>query len=147
MALATKDIRVGYELPPLVLTISPEKVNLFSNRTIPRGDPQGKSIVNIHTSEEMAKSAGLPGIVVEGLQVYASISKLMTNFFGEGWVRGGKLSVTFIKIMMPGDTITIKAVVKEKTPEDSATRITLDVWCENQESEKTVVGMASGLVK
>ncbi len=147
MALATKDITIGYELSPLVLTISPEKVNLFSNRAVPRGSPQGKPMTSIHTSEKVAKDAGLPGIVIEGLQVCAYISKLMTNFFGEGWVRGGKLSVTFIKIMMPSDTITIKAAVKEKTPEDSAIRITLEIWCENQESEKTVVGTASGLVK
>ena len=146
MALATRDIKVGYEVVPVILRISQEKMNLFSNRTAPRDDPLGKSAPNIHTSEEMAKSVGFPGTVTEGLQICASISKLMTNFFGEGWIRGGKLSVNFIGIMGPGDTITIKGIVKEKTPEDSAIRITLDVWCENQRGEKTIVGVASGLV-
>ena len=146
MAGAMKNIEIGYEVSPVVLEMTQEKMNLFSNRTIPRGNPQGVSGPNIHTDNEIARRVGLPGTVAEGLQVFASISKLMTNLFSEGWLKGGKLSVSFINIMSPGDTLTIKGVVKDKTTEGSATRVTLDVWCENQNGDKTIVGVASGLV-
>jgi len=148
MALATRDIKVGYEVTPITLTISRQKIKLFSTRTTPRGDPLGeKWAPNIHISEEMAKSIGFPDTVPEALQMFAYMSKFMASFFGEGWVRGGKLSTNFIRLIMPGDTITIKGVVKERTPEDSAIRITLEVWCENQRGEKAIVGVASGLVR
>jgi acyl dehydratase len=54
--------------------------------------------------------------------------------------------VAFIKPVYVGDRLTVHGVVKEKRPEDGATRVVVDVWCENQHGEKTAAGTASGLV-
>ena len=71
----------------------------------------------------------------------------MLDFFEKGWIQGGKLDVSLVKSIFPGDTITVKGTVREKVQEGKFTRIVLDVWLENQSGEKATVGTASGLVE
>jgi acyl dehydratase len=44
-----------------------------------------------------------------------------------------------------GDRLTVHGVIKEKLQEGDATRVVVEVWCENQDGVKTAVGTASGL--
>jgi hypothetical protein len=37
-------------------------------------------------------------------------------------------------------------VVKETQPEGDRTRVLVEVWCENQDGDKTAVGTASALI-
>jgi hypothetical protein len=37
--------------------------------------------------------------------------------------------------------------VKDLRPEADATRVVVEVWCENQHGQKTAVGTASGLLR
>jgi acyl dehydratase len=48
--------------------------------------------------------------------------------------------------VLAGDRLTVHGVVKETRAEGAATRVVVDVWCENQDGEKTAVGTASGLL-
>ena len=48
--------------------------------------------------------------------------------------------------MWPDDEIITKGIVREKIAEGDAIRLFLEVWCENQHSEKVIVGTASGFV-
>ena len=137
MALANKETKVGCEISPVTKEITLEKMRLYS------GWPEKK---NIHTDFEAAKRAGLPGPIAQGLMSAANISEMLTRFFGEGWMREGKLSVSFINIVQPGDTVTAKGTVKDKLEEGPQVRLVLDVWCENQHGVKVTVGTASGLV-
>lgn len=136
MAVATKTMEVSQELPPLRKEISLDRMRLFTSWTN----------LNIHTDWDVAKKAGLPTPVAQGLMSHAYISEMLTNFFGESWLKGGKLSVTFIRYTVPGDIITARGVLREKVREGSAIRFNCEVWCENQAGEKTVVGTASALV-
>jgi hypothetical protein len=43
------------------------------------------------------------------------------------------------------ETYAVHGTVVDKTPENGATRITVEVWVENQHGDKTMVGTASGL--
>ena len=52
-----------------------------------------------------------------------------------------------VKPIFPGDTITIRGVVRDTVPEGKFTRIMLDVWLEKQDGEKATAGTASGLVE
>ena len=94
----------------------------------------------------VAKKAGLPAPIGQGLMSQAYISEMMTNFFGTTWLRGGKLAISFIAYTVPGDIITTKGVVREKAADGSAVRFNCEVWCENQAGQKTVAGTASALV-
>ena len=55
------------------------------------------------------------------------------------------MSVSFIKPVVVGDTLTVRGRVKSRETEGDDVRVTVEVWCENQDGVKTMVGTASGL--
>lgn len=136
MAIARKTMEVGQELASLKKEISLDRLRLFS----------GWTNRNIHTDWEYAEKGGLPAPIAQGLMSHAYLSEMLTNFFGESWLKGGKLSVAFLHYTLPGDIITAKGVVRNKTTEGSAVRFEVEVWCENQSGKKTVTGTATVLV-
>ena len=136
MAVANKQMEVGQELPPLKKEVALDRMRLFT----------GWVNRNIHTDLEWAKKAGLSAPIAQGLMSHAFLSEMLTSFFGETWLKGGKLSVSFARYVVPGDTITAKGVIREKVVEGSSVIFTADVWCENAMGEKTTVGTATARV-
>ena len=129
-------IAIGQELPSLVKEISQRKIDAYSG-VRPR---------SIHTDEAWARRKGFRAPLAQGMMSTAYISEMMTKLLGAGFVKGGTISVAFIKPVYVGDRLTVRGVIQEKRSENGATRIVVDVWCENQHGEKTAVGIASGLV-
>lgn len=100
---------------------------------------------NYHTDRDMARALGFPDIVVQGMMTLCFLSGLMTREFGEGWLRGGKMSVALVNVVWCGDAVTARGAVREEHPEGKRTRVALDVWCEKPDGTKVVVGAASAL--
>jgi acyl dehydratase len=100
---------------------------------------------NYHTNREMARALGFPDIVVQGMMALCFLSGLLTKEFGEGWYRGGKMSVNLVNVVWCEDTIAARAKVREETIEGASTRAHLDVWCEKADGTKVVVGAASAI--
>jgi acyl dehydratase len=142
MTKAHKALEIGYEIDPVSYDITQDKINAYSRYVF-----GGKDTKNIHTDDETARKAGLPRALAQGRYPIGYLSERMLNFFGRGWIQGGKLEVTLVKGIYPGDTITIKGKIREKIPEGNLTRLVLDVWLEKQDGEKATVGTASGLVE
>lgn len=134
---AYERIPMGAQVTPLCKSVTFEQMCVYT----------GMDRKTFHTDLEYSKSLGLPAPIAQGMMSACYISELMTRFFGYGWRRGGKMSVYFIKAVYAGDVLYVSGSVKEKIPEDDATRIILDVWCENQAGTKVTVGTASGLVR
>jgi acyl dehydratase len=134
--IVRRSMDVGQMLPPVQKDVTFENIRLFSmwsNR-------------NIHTDWEVAIKGGLPAPIAQGLMSHAYLCEMLTRFFGKNWLQGGKIDVKFIQYTLPGDVVTAKGVVKEKTEEGSAVRFNCEIWCESLSGEKTVVGTASCLV-
>ncbi len=142
MIKAHKDLDIGDEIDPVTYEITQEKINIYSRYVF-----HGKDTKNIHTDDEIARSAGLPRALAQGRYPVGYISERMMDFFGKGWVQGGNLEVSLVKGIFPGDTITVKGIITEKIPEGDAIRLVLDVWLENQAGEPATAGIASGLVE
>jgi hypothetical protein len=70
------------------------------------------------------------------------------EFFGEGWVVGGKADLTVARPTFVNEFLTSKGFVKgaELMP-DGSIRLICEVWVENQTGEKKVVGTVAGIVK
>jgi acyl dehydratase len=100
---------------------------------------------SIHTDEDWARQRGFRAPLAQAMMSTAYVSEMMTRFLGTGFVKGGTVSMVFIKPVYAGDRLTVRGMVKEKSPEGGATRVVVEVWCENQHGEKTAVGTASGL--
>ncbi len=142
MIKAHKELDIGDEIDPVTYEITQEKINIYSRYVF-----HGKDTKNIHTDDEIARSAGLPRALAQGRYPVGYISERMMDFFGQGWVQGGKIEVSLVKGIFPGDTITVKGIITEKIPEGDAVRLVLDVWLENQAGEPATAGIASGLVE
>jgi|SRR5882724_8160518 len=101
---------------------------------------------NYHTNREMAQALGFPDIVVQGMMSLCFISGLLTDEFGDGWHRGGKMSVSLVNVVWCEDVITSRAKVRSEVAEGARRRLHLDVWCEKTDGTKVVVGAASVVV-
>ena len=130
-----KRLEVGEELPPLVKTIVQRQIDCYS----------GVRPHSIHTDEEWARSRGFKAPLVQAMMSTGYVSQMMMQLAGRGFVKGGAMSVSFIKPVYVGDTLTVRGRIKSREPEGRATRVTVEVWCENQEGVKTMVGTASGI--
>lgn len=144
MTIITKDTTEGREFSGNPKPVTDEKVLLFSGGS--RHDPDFPK-KTIHTSLEFAKSCGLSKRAASGAMFEGYLVELMVNLLGEGWLNHGKMSLTFIAVVEPGDTLVTKAVVQSRHAEDSKIRFVFEVWCENQHGNKVVVGTATGLVQ
>ena len=97
----------------------------------------------IHAQEDVGKETGLGGALMQGGQLVAYLNQMMTSNFGEAYLRGGEIAVSFIKPVRPGDVVTTKGSVQEIRPEGTRSRVVCEDWLENQAGEKTTVGTAS----
>ena len=129
------EAKIGDELPTLEKPIVQRRIDCYS-------PVRPKSI---HTDAEWAREKGFRGPLAQAMMSTAYVSQLMVDFAGEGFVKGGRMSVSFIKPVVVGDTLTVHGRVKSREDEGGRTRVTVEVWCENQDGVKTMVGTASGL--
>ena len=136
MATTTTSATIGQGLPALVKEIPQRRIDAYS----------GVRPNYIHSDATFAKTKGFPAPLAQAMMSTAYVSELMTRFVGAGFVKGGRMAMTFIKPVLAGDTLTVHGIVKERQPEGARTRVVVEVWCENQHGEKTAVGTASGLL-
>jgi len=100
---------------------------------------------NYHTNREMARALGFPDIVVQGMMALCFLSGLLTRELGEGWLRGGKMSVNLVNVVWCDDVVAARAKLREETREGDRIRLHFDAWCEKEDGTKVVVGTASGV--
>jgi acyl dehydratase len=128
-------LEVGESLPTTTKTIKQRQIDCYS----------GVRPNSIHTDPEWAQKKGFRVPLAQAMMSTAYVSQMMVNFLGAGFVRGGKLSVAFIKPVLAGDTLTVHGMIKSREQDGKRTRVTVECWCENQDGIKTMVGTASGL--
>jgi len=129
----TSETPLGFELPPVSKQLSVEMFKSSGEKTI-------------HNDQTAAQREGLPAPVAVGPQVAALIFRMMRSYFEEGWFKGGKGSLTFRRPIFSADFATAKGIVKEKHLEGDKVRLVCEVWVQNQEGIKAIVGTCSGLV-
>ena len=134
-----KNLEPGDALPERTHRVEWEDILKF-NRYV----TGGVDTKNIHTDDEVARKAGLPRAVATGRHPVSFITELMVDHLGVGFITGGEVEVSFVKLIFPGDVLTLKAVLKEKTPDGDAARYLFDVSLVNQEGAAVTVGTAGG---
>jgi hypothetical protein len=132
---ASKDLPVGYELEPITKKITLDKTRIYE------GWPASRSR---HCDYDAAHATGLPAPNINGALVAGVLGELFIKFFGENYI-GGTLSFNLIRQVQVGDELTARGTVREKVTGPGGTRLHLDVWLDNQNGDKVLVGKASGL--
>jgi acyl dehydratase len=94
----------------------------------------------IHTDDETALAVGLEGVIAHGMLSMAFLGEYLCWLAGPESVR--RLSVRFVEMVRPGDTLTCRGRLIERTTSDAVKRLQLEVWTENQRAERVTVGDA-----
>lgn len=88
----------------------------------------------IHTIDEEATKAGLPGIIAHGMWTMGNLAKLFTTYYEEGFIQD--YSIRFRGMVFLNDVVTLKAELKER----DENLLKFDVLAENQEGKPVLKG-------
>lgn len=130
-------LNVGDEIPLVVKNVTQEKIDRYADASGDRNP--------LHIDPEFAKNTMYGGTIAHGMLTLAYVSEMMTRAFGKGWLSGGKLEINFLGPVRPGDTVTAKGTVTEKTEENGQRSVRCDVWVENPKGDKVIAGWASAI--
>jgi len=124
----------GPELGSLKKHVDPRRCWMFSGPG-----------ANYHTDREQAKKLGFPNIVVQGMMTTCFASQLMLDAFGEGFLRGGRMSLKLVNVLWVDETVVARGRIRERHNEGTATRVSCDVWVEKLDGTRVLIGDASAL--
>jgi len=128
-----EEVQVGDALGPEEMHLSKDQVRAYARATgmyVPR-----------FTDDEGARKEGLPGMITPGNMSLAILSKLVTDWVGASGARMVRLGTTYRQPVMPDHTIALHGFVTHKNDEDRTAE--MDVWIENEEAERLVIGTAT----
>lgn len=91
-----------------------ERVLAFSGGQLA---PNGWPRANIHTSQEVAERTGIADMVISGHQLEAYFASILTECFGEPWLRYGSLNIKFTRPGVVGETLTCTLSLTSESPE------------------------------
>ena len=146
MTLRKATLEAGDYLPAITRTITQEKINRFKSAG------QVLALNNVEAGKTASAPAGtvqatgLPRSVAPSQMSFAYLHELLARQFGADFRQGGQLSVSFLQPVYPGDTLTARGLVSSREQIECRTRLTLQVWLENQQAEKTSEGHAQVVV-
>lgn len=128
-----RTLNVNDRLEPVTHEVTVDKMVEFEKVVWDRGR-------NSHSDINVAKADGISTTIASGQNQMAFLHEMLERNFGDAWVYGGKISVRYIHPVYPGDRLTANGFVTEVIEVDGKPRITLQVWCENQDGRKTSAG-------
>jgi acyl dehydratase len=124
---------VGTELPSLVKgPITREHLKAYAAAS---GDPNP-----MHLDDELARSAGHPGVFAHGMLSMGWLGQLLVQATGVGSVR--RMKTRFARLTWPGEVITCRGRITRIVDDDGERRAECEIWTENEEGERKLVGSA-----
>jgi len=100
---------------------------------------------NYHTDREQARKLGFPNIVVQGMMTTCFVSQVMHDAFGDGWLRGGRMSLKLTNVLWVDEHVVARGKERETTREGRAERVHCDVWVEKDDGSRVALGTASAI--
>ncbi|MFD1737353.1 MaoC/PaaZ C-terminal domain-containing protein [Bacillus salitolerans] len=88
----------------------------------------------IHTIDDEARKAGLPGIIAHGMWTMGNLGKLFTSFYEEGFLQD--FSIRFQGMVLLDDVVTLKAVLRETNNQ----KLKFDVRASKQDGTDVLKG-------
>ena len=126
-------LAVGDALPPLHL--QPEYMDLV----IYAGTSRDYFI--IHHDRDAARAAGLPDVIIQGSLKAGWLGRVVTGPLGEQGVLR-ELGVQYRGVDVPDRPLTAGGVLRSREEGSDEDLLRFDLWLENGEGARTVVGSA-----
>ncbi len=139
--MATTRLEANQKIPTLTKAITQDKIDQFESCGVMQHE-------NIHNSPEMAaRRIGTAFPIASGRMEMAFVSESLRKFFGPNVFNySGTLNLKFLRPVKGGDTLTVGGAVKQLQPVEKGTLVVVEVYCENQNGDKTAVGEGTAIV-
>lgn len=128
-----EDVQGNEELSPFAITITRTHIVKYAGAS---GD-----FFPIHHDEEFAKSVGLPSVFAMGLMHGGMLTRMVTDWAGDGRVK--RYKIRFATMVWPGDTLTFKGKVVKKYQEECENLVDCELSIVNQNGENAITGNAT----
>jgi acyl dehydratase len=128
-------------LPVITKVVTQAKINQFESCGILDRE-------NIHNNPELARQRlGTSFPIASGRMSVAFASEALRKFFGsQVFNHTGSVNLKFLRLVKDGDTVTVHGMVNSRQKVENGTLVTVDIYCENQNGDKTAVGQGSAVI-
>ena len=128
-------------IPSVTKSITQVKINQFESCGIIERE-------NIHNSPELAqRRLGTTYTLASGRMSVAFASESLRKFFGSDvFNHTGTVNLKFLRPVKEGDTITVGGSVNSRQEVENGTMVIVDLYCENQNGDKTAIGQGTAIV-
>ena len=139
--MASRQPELNDEIPSVTKKITQASINQFEACGILDRE-------NIHNSPELARERlGYTHPLASGRMSIAFAAESLRKFFGpDVFNHTGTVNLKFLRPVKDGDTITVHGAVSHLEKVDTGTSVVVDVYCENQNRDKTAIGMGTAVV-
>ena len=104
---------------------------------------------NIHNNPELAaKRLGTTYTLASGRMSITFAAESMRKFFGpEVFNHTGTVNLKFLRPVKAGDIITVTGAISGTEEADFGTKVSVNLFCDNQDGNRTAVGIGTAVVK
>lgn len=128
-----EDVKGDEELPSFEMTVTRTHIVKYAGAS---GD-----FYPVHHDEELAKSLGLPSVFAMGLMHGGMLTRVVTDWVGDGRIR--RYKIRFTGMVWPHDTLTFKGRVVKKYQKGGENLVDSELFVVNQNGENVITGQAS----
>ncbi|MDA1128831.1 MAG: MaoC/PaaZ C-terminal domain-containing protein [Chloroflexi bacterium] len=141
MASRTK-IEPDQKLPSVTKAITTDSILQFESCGILDRE-------NIHNNPALAaKRLGTTYTLASGRMSITFAAEIMRKFFGpEVFNHTGTVNLKFLRPVKAGDTISVSGAVSGSEEIDGKTRVSVNLFCDNQDGNRTAVGIGTAVVE
>ena len=139
--MARSKLEVNQQIPSVSKRVTQDSINQFESCGILDRE-------NIHNSPELAqKRLGTNYAIASGRMSVAFAAESLRKFFGpEAFNHTGTINLKFLRPVKSGDTITVHGAVRHWEKAENGTLVAVDIYCENQDHDKTAVGVGTAVL-
>ena len=136
------EITPGENIPSVTKSITEESILGFESTGILDRE-------NIHNNPELAaKRLGTTYTLASGRMSITFASESLRRFFGaEIFNHTGTVNLKFLRPVKAGDTITVTGAVSGSEQTGGGTKVSVDLFCDNQDGNRTAVGSGTAVIK
>src|SRR3989475_10093829 len=122
-----ESITTGQALPPLTKHMPVDQIRQYAEASGDRNP--------IHLDETFARSAGLPGVIAQGMLAMAFANQMVTDWLGDRSLLK-RLQGRFAGMVVPGDDVTCTGSVASK--DEATRRVVINLVVANQRGERVL---------
>ena len=104
---------------------------------------------NIHNNPELAaRRLGTTYTIASGRMSVTFAAESLRKFFGpDVFNHTGTVNLKFLRPVKDGDTITVTGAVSGKEEIEGGTKVSVDLFCDNQNGDRTAVGIGTAVIR